>query len=352
MHNTPKADFMRAYQLVRPGKAEVTTLPIPEPGAGQIRLRIAGAGLCHSDLTLMAFDPPIAPLPKILGHEATGWIDKLGAHVQGLTVGDAYGVYFSWGCGRCPPCAHGEENVCDHAAVTPGFGTGLDGAMADYVLIDHPRHLVPLGALDPVAAAPLMCAGITTYNTIRQGLPVLTPRSSAVVIGVGGLGHIAIQILRALSPARIIAVDTDPEKLAQATRLGAHHGVPGGPDAAPSIRALTGDLGATLVIDLVGIDATLALARAILAQRGQLKLVGVGGGTLPLRFFEMPREAAVSIPYAGTLTDLIAVVELAARDLVRPEVTRIGFDALEETYALMAAGKLQGRAVLTPGTEA
>jgi propanol-preferring alcohol dehydrogenase len=329
---TTPATTMRAYSLVGARRPEIVTLPVPEPGPGQVRLRVAGAGLCHSDLVLMQADPPFFPLPKIIGHETTGWVDKLGADVRGVEIGKAYGVYFTWGCGHCAPCVHGEENVCDHSSVTPGFGTGLDGGMAEYVIIDDPRHLIPLGDLDPIDAAKVLSAG-----------------STAVVIGVGGLGHLAIQILKALSPARIIAVDTQAEKLTQALSLGADHALAAGAGAAEEVRRLTGGLGAALVIDLVGSDVTLGFALSVLAQRGQIKLVGVGGGTLPVSFFAMPRESSISTPYAGSIGDLIEVVRLAEDRLVEPEVTRIGFDQLDETFALMDRGGLRGRAVLVPG---
>jgi propanol-preferring alcohol dehydrogenase len=205
-----------------------------------------------------------------------------------------------------------------------------------------------LGDLDPIDAAPLMCAGITTYSVIRQALPLLTPGSSTVLIGVGGLGHLAIQILKALSPTRIIAVDAYEDKLAHALQLGANHAVQAGPEAAAKIRALTGGRGAELVIDMVGADATMAFSQAVLAQRGQIKLVGVAGGTLPVRYFEMPRESSIGVTYAGTIPDLFEVVRLAEAGLIKPEVTHIGFDQLDETFARMDAGQLRGRAVLVP----
>jgi propanol-preferring alcohol dehydrogenase len=340
---------MRAYQLVRAGVAEVVDLPIPEPGPGQVRLKMAGAGLCHSDLLVMQADPSFFPIPSILGHETTGWVDKLGSGVQRIEPGAAYGIYFPWGCGQCAPCARGAENVCDKAPAIPGFGCGVDGGMAEYVIVDDPRHLIPLGTLDPVAAAPLMCAGITTYHAVLQASPLLGPGSSAVIIGVGGLGHIAIQILRTLTLARIIAVDRQPEKLAHALALGADEAVAAGEGAAAAIRELTGGLGAALVLDLVGNDSTLAFAQSVLAQGGQLQIVGVGGGTLPLRFHEMPRDATVAVPYAGTCGDLRAVIGLAQQGHVHAEIVEVGFDELAQTYARMGAGTLQGRAVLVPG---
>ena len=343
------ADRMLAYQLVAPGQPEVVSVPIPEPGPGQVRLRTAGAGLCHSDLVVIHADPPFFPIPSTLGHEATGWADKLGDGVTGVVIGAAYGIYFPWGCGHCAPCRQGAENVCDAAPSIPGFGCGKDGGMAEYVIVDDPRHLIPLGGLDPVEAAPLMCAGITTYHAVSKALPLLGDGSSAVVIGVGGLGHLAIQILKALTPARIIGVDRNQEKLDHARAVGADAAVMGGDGAVEAIRALTDGRGAAMVIDLVGTDATLAMAQAVLAQGGQLQIVGVGGGTLPLRFHEMPRDASISVPYAGTTPDLRETVRLAQDGRVHADVVRIGFETLAETYRAMDAGRLQGRAVLVPG---
>ncbi|MBO9499086.1 MAG: alcohol dehydrogenase catalytic domain-containing protein [Novosphingobium sp.] len=338
---------MRAYQLLGPGRAEVVEIPVPEPGLGQVRLRTAAAGLCHSDLLVIHADPPFFPIPSILGHETTGWADKLGEGVTGVELGAAYGVYFPWGCGECGPCGHGAENVCDKAPMVPGFGCGADGGMADYVIVDDIRHLVPLGDLDPVAAAPLMCAGITTFHAIEKARPLLGEGSAAVVIGVGGLGHLAIQILKASTAAQVIAIDRHEAKLDHARTLGADAFL-AGECAAEAIRVATGGRGAALVIDLVGNDATLGFAQSVLAQGGQLQIVGVGGGTLPLRFHEMPRDASVSVPYAGTIPDLAGAVGLARAGRIHADVVTIGYDALAETYALMDAGLLQGRAVLVP----
>jgi propanol-preferring alcohol dehydrogenase len=340
---------MRAYQLVDAGKAAVVEIAVPEPGPGQIRLRTAAAGLCHSDLLVIHADPPFFPIPSIIGHETTGWVDSLGEGVAGVEIGAAYGIYFPWGCGRCAPCSHGAENVCEKAPGVPGFGCGVDGGMAEYVIVDDPRHLIPLGSLDPVAAAPLMCAGITTYHAIGKARRLLDEGASAVVIGIGGLGHLAIQLLKALTPVKIVAVDRHPEKLDRARALGADATVIADDRAATAIRELTGGLGAALVIDLVGNDATLALAQAVLAMGGQLQIVGVGGGTLPLRFHEMPRDASVSVPYAGTAPDLRGVIGLAQDGLVHADIIEIGFDEIEETYRKMEAGQLPGRAVLVPG---
>ena len=343
------AKTMRALQLLQAGETpEIVEIPVPVPRPGQVRLRTAGSGLCHSDLYVINAKPALFPLPLTIGHEPTGWVDAIGSGVTSVREGDAYALYFPWGCGHCKRCAAGEENICEGQLTGPG--AGHDGGMADYILVDDPRHLIPMGSLDPIDAAPLMCAGITTYHAIKSALPRLIPGSSVVLIGIGGLGHIAIQILRALTPSRIIAVDAHEDKLVHARELGAHHALLGGPDAAAKIREITGGLGAEIVLDMVGIDATLALGASVLARKGDLKIIGVAGGTLPVRFHEMARDASVSVPYAGTLSELYEVVELAQAGLVKPQVERVSFDGILEAYQRMDSGKLRGRAVLVPGT--
>jgi propanol-preferring alcohol dehydrogenase len=321
---------MRALQVVEAGEMPVITeVPIPEPGPGQVRLRVAGSGLCHSDLSVIHARPSYFPLPLTLGHEPTGWIDAVGTGVSGLHEGDAHAVYFPWGCGHCARCAHGHENICEEQRVAPG--AGYDGGMADYILVDNPRHLVALGSLDPVTTAPLMCAGLTTYHAINDATL-----------------RLAIQILRAMTPARIIAIDNNPDKLEHARELGAHEIVLAGPEAAERVKSITGGLGAALVLDMVGNDATLALGAKILARRGELKIIGVAGGTLQVRFHEMARDSSVTVPYAGTLDELYEVLELARSGLIKPDVEKVSFENVLDAYRRLDSGKLRGRAVLVP----
>src|SRR5204863_1456689 len=162
-------------------------------------------------------------LPFTLGHETAGVVAQLGRGVTGLAEGEAVLVYGPWGCGACIQCVRGAENLCPHRFERPGTGCGLgyDGGLADYVVVPSPRLLVPLGELDPVAAAPLTDAALTPYHALKPELPRLVHGSSAVVIGVGGLGSIAVQLLRALSPARVLALDLREASRALALRLGA-----------------------------------------------------------------------------------------------------------------------------------
>ncbi len=225
---------MKAVQYREIGRGpEVVQVDIPEPGPGQIRLKVTAAGLCHSDWFIMDLpeEAYIYGLPLTLGHEGAGIVDKLGAGVEGIELGASYAVYGPWGCGRCHACAQGRENYCPHAAdlgiATPGLGA--PGAVAEYLIVDDARHLVPLGDLDPVAAVSLTDAGLTPYHAIVAAREKLRPGATVLTIGVGGLGHVGIQILRAISSATIISVDIDDDKLALAREVGAHHVVASGP---------------------------------------------------------------------------------------------------------------------------
>lgn len=252
---------MKAVQYREIGKGpELVEIETPEPGPGQIRLRVTAAGLCHSDWFVMNLpaEQYAYGLPLTLGHEGAGVVDALGAGVEGVEVGASYAVYGPWGCGLCHACAQGQENYCPHAAqlgIAPP-GLGAPGAMAEYLIVDDKRHLVPLGDLDPVEAVSLTDAGLTPYHAIVSARDHLVPGSTAVVIGVGGLGHVGIQIIRALSDARVIAVDVSQDKLDLAREVGAAETVLSGPETAARIRELTGGRGAEAVFDFAGMPAT------------------------------------------------------------------------------------------------
>jgi len=344
---------VKAVQYREIGKGpEVVEIDTPEPGPGQIRLKVTAAGLCHSDWFLMDLpeEQYTYGLPLTLGHEGAGVVDKLGDGVEGLKVGDSYAIYGPWGCGRCHACAQGAENYCPYAAelgITPP-GLGAPGAMAEYVIVDDPRHLVPLGDLDPVETVSLTDAGLTPYHAIVSAREKLYPGGVAVVIGVGGLGHVGVQILRAISQVTVIAVDVSEEKLELATEVGAHHTVVSGPGAADSIRELTNGLGASAVFDFVGVQPTIDLAREVAAINSFIHIVGIGGGILPTGFFSTPMGAAVRAPYWGTRGELIEVLDLARTGSVGVHVERYDLDQAVEAYRKLHHGEVRGRAVVVP----
>ena len=344
---------MQAVQLVaweRP--AEVREVPEPVPGPGEVLLRVTGAGLCHSDLHLMHWPAGTLPyeLPFTLGHEVTGTVAALGDGTDGIDLGESVLVYGPWGCGRCPPCSRGEEHLCERRDLRRGSGCGLgrDGGLAEFVVLPSARLSVPIGDLDPVAAAPLADAGLTPYHAVKRALRDLRPGSTAVVIGVGGLGHVAVQLLRALSGCRIVAVDRRQEALDVALDAGADAVLPADGVTADDVRHAAGGRGAALVIDCVGVDATLELSAACVAPGGQVAIVGVGGGTLPFRFGAIPFETPVVFSNWGTRAELSEVVELARAGVVQIEIERVRLDEVPAAYARLEAGDVKGRVVAVP----
>jgi propanol-preferring alcohol dehydrogenase len=331
--------------------AALREVAVPAPGPGQVLIKIAAAGACHSDLHVMEWPEGALPwkLPFTLGHENAGWVEAVGAGVDGFAKGQAVAVYGPWGCGHCRPCRLGRENVCDNAASMPGAGGGLgrDGGMAEYMLVPSARLLVPLGKLDPVAAAPLGDAALTPYHAIKRALPILEPGATAVVIGLGGLGHMAVQLLRAVSPAQVVAVDVAEEKLAVAREAGAHETLLSGDGAAERIRAIS-RTGAALVVDCVGADATLALGARVLRPEGRLSLIGLAGGKLPVDFFALPYGAAVETSYWGTVTELGEIIALASGGRLRAEIETHRLADAPAVYQRLHAGKVRGRAVVIP----
>jgi propanol-preferring alcohol dehydrogenase len=293
--------------------------------------------------------------PFTLGHENAGWVHALGEGVTGLTVDQPVAVYGPWGCGNCARCALGIETYCEdlaHAPVTMGGGgLGLDGGMAEFMLVPSARNLVPLPeGLDPLRAAPLTDAGLTPYHAVRRSLPKLLPGTTAVVIGVGGLGHLGIQILKAVSAARVVAVDVKPEALSLASEIGADLVFVPGPDTETEIRTATRGLGADLVLDFVGSDVTLAMAAAVARPLGDLTIVGIAGGTLAVSFFSLPYEVSIQTTYWGSRPELIEVLDLGARGLLRPTITTFPLDQATDAYAALKEGKLRGRAVVLPAS--
>ena len=345
---------MKAIRLTDWEKPPVLTdVEVPEPGPGEVLLRVGAAGLCHSDLHVMEWPEGTLPydLPFTLGHENAGWVAKVGPGVTQCSVDDPVVVYGPWGCGCCRSCAQGEENICEHATARRAHGGGLgrDGGLAEFLLVPSERLLVPIGDLNPVVAAPLTDAALTPYHVIKRALAKLVPGSTAVVIGVGGLGHVAVQILRALSVTRIIAIDRRPEALELATRAGADVAVTAGEGARDDALAETpGRRGANAVFDFVGVDDTLQLAAAVAAVGADVMVVGVGGGTYPMGFGGSPLEASVTIPNWGTRSELLEVVALARGGDLSIELERIGLEDVLAGYERLRRGEVVGRAVAVP----
>ena len=348
---------MRALRLESwKSEAVLAEVPTPEPGPGEVLVQVGAAGACHSDLHLMHdFEPGLLPwsTPFTLGHENAGWVHTVGQGVRGLEPGQPVAVVGAWGCGRCSRCLAGLETYCEDPASAPvpsgGGGLGLDGGMADFLVVPAARYLVPLpDGLSPVLAAPLTDAGLTPYHAVRRSLDKLSPVSTAVVIGVGGLGHLAVQILRAMTAAHVIAVDSKESALRLAKASGADLTLSPGPNLVDQVHAATDGHGADVVLDFVGSDSTLAAAAAVTRQLGDLTLVGIAGGSLPVSFFGLAYEASVQTTYWGNRSELVELLDLAARGLLTPEITTFPLDEAPQVYAGLAAGEITGRAVVVP----
>jgi propanol-preferring alcohol dehydrogenase len=338
---------VRALQLSADGAA-LTDVPVPDPGPGEVLVKVGGAGLCHSDLHLMHVAAMVEE-PFTLGHETAGWVEAVGPGTDAPPVGEAVLVHGPWGCGRCPRCRAGEDNLCPRSGARIGSGLFRDGGLAEYLLVPAARHLLPIGDLDPRDAAPLDDAALTPYHAIKASLPDLVPGTTAVVIGVGGLGHLAVQLLRVLTPVRVVAVDLDENKRRLAEEHGADLTLDPQDDAAARIAAGAGELGPALVLDCVGSDDTLALAASVVTNRSRIVVVGVAGGTLPFSFLSLPYECSVGTTFWGTIAELAEVVALVEARRITVDIERIDLSDALDAYGELEAGRFgAGRAVALP----
>lgn len=348
---------MKALQLVKwKHDPELVEVPKPAPGPGQVVIKIGGAGACHSDLHLLHdFDAGMLPyvLPFTLGHENAGWVDSVGAGVTKVGEGEAVAVYGPWGCGSCARCQMGVETYCENQAASyaPGGGGGLgaDGGMAEFMLVPHERFVVPLPrGMEPAAAAPLTDAGLTPYHAVRRSWQKMTPDATVVVIGVGGLGHMAVQITKRTTAATVIAVDTRSSALELARSVGADHVLVSDAHTQTAIRDLTGGRGADVLLDFVGSAQTIELARGAARMLADVTLVGIAGGSVPFSFFSQPYEVSLQTTYWGSRPELAELLDLAHRGVVHVEHSRFGLEEAPAVYERLRRGEIQGRAVIVP----
>ena len=344
---------MRAYRLIEwQSPPELTTAPIPSPGPGEVLVEVAGNGLCHSDVGMAQAPGELMELlgwrvPFTLGHEVGGRVAALGTGATGFAEGDAVAVVSPHSCGACDWCGRGLENLCDDSIV--GRGYGIDGGLAKYVLVSSTRELVPLRTLDPVIAGPLTDAGATSIHAVKRVAPRVRADGSVVVLGAGGLGAFAVQFLRAMTDARIIAVDVSPDRRAYALEMGADDVVDGvGESTVAELLELTSG-GADAVLDFVGIDATIGAGLRSTRRTGSFGLIGAGQGraTAPL-YDALPKDGEAFTFQASTISDVLDAVELAEAGRIRVDVDLFPLDQVAEAYERMERGELRGRAVVVP----
>ncbi|RLP70293.1 NAD(P)-dependent alcohol dehydrogenase [Mycetocola manganoxydans] len=345
---------MRALQIVSAGVLEVRDVPVPEIGPDEVLVKVAGAGLCHSDVHVR--HAPEWPVPNMtLGHETAGHVASLGNDVTGLSEGDAVLVYLVWACGVCRPCIEGRDNVCVNTGgrygMPPCPGLGPDGGMAEYIAVKA-RYLEPLGDLDPITAGPLADAGLTPMHAINGARHRLTPGSTVAVIGVGGLGHMGLQILKATTGTRVIAIDSSEQKLEIAREHGADETFLSDGDTAAKVLALTGEYGADAVFDFVGVQPTVDLATKIIAPDGALRFVGLGEGSFTYAAdaltTTLPWGVDVRRSYGGTRSDQRQVIELAKLGKITVETQQYSLEEGIQAFDDLEAGTVRGRAILVP----
>jgi len=299
--------------------------PKPRPLGEEVLVRVLGAGLCHSDLHIADGEFSDFSLPRVLGHEIAGEADGLGRVL----------VYMSWGCGRCAYCRRGDEQLCPDGT---DAGWGADGGYAEWVKVPSRRYLLPIHELDPVLAAPLADAGITPYRAVQRIRAGIQRGDTVAVIGCGGLGQFAIQYLKLLTPARVVAVDIASKKRARALRLGADEAV-APRKKLPRVHA---------VLDFVGSDDTLARALESVEQGGVVVQVGAAGGSVRFGLDRVPYEVHLTSSIYGSLRELREVIALARSGRLQWHVEALPLEQINEAMARLRRGAVEGRIVLTP----
>ena len=319
----------------------LTLMDVPAPrveGPLDVVVRIAAAGVGRTDLHLLT-GQMVSQLPLILGHENAGWVHEIGSQVTSVAVGDSVLCYPFVAKGLSVPERSGLDTEAPDRQ-TPGIT--VDGGYAEYLRTNERSMVVVPAHADLASLATLTDAGLAAYRACKRAATLLRPGDTAVVIGIGGLGHLAVQILKALSPARVIAVDTKPEALDLAIACGAHEAV------APIDLKRVLDGGARAVLDLVGADTTSNLGISALEFGGTYLAIGIGGSvTLPLADL-VEGEKHIEGVFVGTYTDLLEVTELAVSGLVSPRIVRYPLEAANDALDALANGRILGRAVLEP----
>jgi propanol-preferring alcohol dehydrogenase len=319
---------------------EIRDVPVPTPGPGQVLVRIEACGLCHTDIHAARGDWPVKPkMPLIPGHEGVGRIVELGEGEQWLAVGDRVALpWLGHACGRCRYCIAGWETYCQ----TPQYmGYTMDGGYAE-LAVGYASHVVPVpDGVDPVEAAPVTCAGVTTYKALKVAKP--QPTETAMVVGIGGLGHLALQYAKIFGTTTV-AVDVEDEKLGLAEDLGADHVVDGRGDQAGELAALGG---VDVAVVTVPSPAAMRAAHAALNPNGRLVLVGLpADNRLELPVFEtVLKGISVIGSLVGTRNDLAECFALHAQGRTRVIAETRKLEDVNECFEEVLAGKVPARLV-------
>jgi NAD+-dependent secondary alcohol dehydrogenase Adh1 len=324
---------------------------VPEPavkGPLDVIVKIGGAGVCRTDLHIIDGQWAQAmnvDLPYTLGHENAGWVHEVGSAVTNVAVGDTVILHPTPTCGLCRACRAGQDMHCIESAF-PGLDS--DGGMAE-LLLTSARTCVKLDPTTrPEDVAALADAGITAYHAVRKAIPLLYPGTTCVVIGAGGLGHIGIQCLSALTATKIIVVDRNPDALALAATLGADHTVVADGTQIDAVKDLTGGAGAEVVLDFVAEQGAESDGFAVTRPAGSYFVIGYGG-TLHIPTLDIiSTERNIIGNIVGTYNDLAELMDLAEAGKVTLHTRTYPLDAAQDALADLDAGRVRGRAILVP----
>jgi propanol-preferring alcohol dehydrogenase len=324
----------------------IEDVPVPQPGPGEVLVKVKACGVCHTDLHAASGDWPVKPVPPFIpGHEAAGIVAALGPGVKNLKVGDAVGV--AWlhdACMSCEYCETGWETLCEHQHNT---GYSVNGGFAEYVIASAAFAAKLPATVDFAAIAPILCAGVTTYKGLKE--TEARPGEWVVISGVGGLGHVAIQYAKAMG-LKVAAVDIAEDKLVLARETGADLAVNALADGVvDKVLAATGG-GAHGVLVTAVSTAAFAQALKMVRRKGIVSLVGLPPGEFPTPIFDVVlKRITVRGSIVGTRRDLDEAIAFAADGKVKAEVAKVPLTEINDVFERMKAGKIDGRMVLDFG---
>ena len=324
---------------------------VPEPKITHpldVIVKIGGAGVCRTDLHIILgqWDAAMGtPLPYTLGHENAGWVSEIGSAVTNVAVGDTVILHPTPTCGLCHACRAGDDMHCINSTF-PGLST--DGGMAEYLLTSARACIKLDPSTQPKDVAALADAGITAYHAVRKALPLLYPGTTCVVIGAGGLGHIGVQSLAALSATRIVVVDRNPDALKLAEQLGAHETIVADGNQVDAVKDLTNGNGAEVVLDFVAEEGAEMDGWNMTRPAGSYYVIGYGGQLEIPTLDIISTERNIIGNIVGTYNDLVELMVLAQAGKVTLHTKAYPLDAAPDALADLDAGRVRGRAILVP----
>jgi NAD+-dependent secondary alcohol dehydrogenase Adh1 len=328
---------------------QMDDVPAPEiTGPHDVIVKIGGAGVCRTDLHILEgqwAEKSGVALPYTIGHENAGWVHAVGSAVTNVAEGDKVILHPLITCGLCRACRFGDDVHCENNAF-PGIST--DGGYAEY-LKTSARSVVRIDdTLEPADVAALADAGLTAYHAVAKAARKLRPGDRCVMIGAGGLGHIGIQVMAALSPAEIVVVDRNPDAVKLAVSIGAHHGVVADGDHVEAVLGLTGGNGAEQVIDFVGEGGSTAEGIRMTRRAGDYHVVGYGENIDVPTIDIISSEINIVGNLVGSYNDLVELMALAAQEKVTLHTAKYALEDFQSALDDLDAGRVRGRAILVP----